>query len=54
MEERLVPKAGFRIETVPVSGFIRKPSWRALKHNLRAVKLAFDASRASARILRAF
>lgn len=54
MEERLVPKAGFRIETVPVSGFIRKPSWRALKHNLRAVKLAFDASRASARILRTF
>lgn len=54
MEERLVPKAGFQIETVPVSGFIRKPSWHAFQHNMQAVKLAFDASRASAKILRDF
>lgn len=54
MEERLVPQAGFELRSVPVSGFIRKPSWRALKHNLRAVKMAFEASAASEKILKEF
>ena len=54
MEEKLVPKAGFRIETVEVSGLIRSMSTKAIRHNLRAVKLAFTASAESARILEKF
>ena len=38
MEEELVPKAGFRLETLLSSGMSRELSWAGLKHNWRAVK----------------
>ncbi|MGN1139145.1 MAG: glycosyltransferase, partial [Ruminococcus sp.] len=33
MEERLVPKSGFRIESITISGFKRQLSFNALKEN---------------------
>ena len=38
MEERLVPAAGFQLEVLPASGMARGKSWRAIKHNARAIK----------------
>ena len=37
MEEELVPKAGYRLHTIPASGMSRERSWEGLKHNLRAI-----------------
>ena len=38
MEERLVPAAGYDLEVLPASGMARGKSWRAIKHNARAIK----------------
>lgn len=54
MEERLVPQAGFTLKTVPVSGFRRKINVQALKHNLKAIRQVFEASKASEKILSEF
>ena len=43
MEERLVPKEGFEIETVDVVGFERKITPRAVKHNFSAAKKAISS-----------
>ena len=37
MEEELVPKAGYRLETISASGIARGRSFGAIKHNIRAV-----------------
>ncbi|MBQ9083935.1 MAG: undecaprenyldiphospho-muramoylpentapeptide beta-N-acetylglucosaminyltransferase [Clostridia bacterium] len=54
MEERLVPQAGFELKTVPVSGFRRKLNMEGIKHNLKAIRQVFEASKASEKILREF
>ena len=54
MEERLVPKAGFKIQSIPVSGFIRKPSWRAIKHNVSAICKVFEGSHEAGKIMKDF
>ena len=38
MEERLVPAAGYDLEVLPASGMARGKSWKAIKHNARAIK----------------
>lgn len=54
MEEELVPKAGYRLETIPASGLSRGKSFRALKHNLRAVNYVLQAVRCCRKIIREF
>lgn len=54
MEERLVPQAGFDFRPITVSGFIRKLSWRGLRHNFVAVRQAVTATQESKRILQEF
>lgn len=54
METRLVPAAGFSIETVDVRGFQRKISLKNVGRNLSAAVHAVTAGAESARILRRF
>ena len=54
MEERLVPQAGFDIQTVEVAGFQRKISLRNVGRNLRALYLVFAASAQAGKIIREF
>lgn len=54
MEEQLVPKAGYRLETIPASGMARGISRNALKHNLRAVGYVFQAVSRCKKIIRDF
>ena len=54
MEEELVPKAGFRLETISVSGLSRGKSFAALKHNARALGYVLKAVGACRKIIREF
>ena len=54
MEEKLVPAAGYRLETIPASGMKRSFSLNALKYNLRSVKYVFQAVGQCKRIIRDF
>lgn len=54
METRLVPAAGYRIETVDVRGFQRRLSLKNVGRNISAAVHAVTAEMASARILREF
>ena len=54
METRLVPKAGYRLETMKVSGFSRKLSPSSLVHNAQAAWQAATAGGRAARIIREF
>lgn len=54
METRLVPAAGYRIETMKVSGFSRKLSPAALGHNVQAAWQAVTAGSRADRIIRDF
>ncbi len=54
METRLVPAAGYRIETVDVRGFQRRLSLKNVGRNMAAAVHAVTAGMDSARILRKF
>ena len=54
MEEELVPKAGYRLETIPASGLSRGKSLAALKHNVKAVGYVLQAVKTCRRIIREF
>ncbi|MBE6917029.1 MAG: undecaprenyldiphospho-muramoylpentapeptide beta-N-acetylglucosaminyltransferase [Ruminococcaceae bacterium] len=54
MEEELVPKAGYRLETLPGSGMSRGKSFAALKKNVKAIKCVLDAVSQCKRIIREF
>ena len=54
MEEELVPKAGYRLVTLPATGMARGKSWKALKHNAYAVKCVFQAVSACKKLIREF
>lgn len=54
MEEKLVPKAGFELKTLPVSGLSRGKNLAAVKKNLLAVKEVLDAVKECKRIFRQF
>jgi UDP-N-acetylglucosamine--N-acetylmuramyl-(pentapeptide) pyrophosphoryl-undecaprenol N-acetylglucosamine transferase len=54
MEEKLVPKAGYRLETIPASGMSRGKSLKALKHNLQAISYVFQAVSRCKKIIRDF
>ncbi len=54
METRLVPAAGYPIETMKVSGFLRKLTPAAIGHNVQAAWQALTASGRADRIIRDF
>lgn len=54
MEETLVPKAGFEIKSITISGFQRRLTPAALKQNVLTVKRTFSSSREAKRILESF
>ncbi len=43
MEEQLVPKAGYRLHTIPASGISRAKTLKGLKHNLQSVSYVLQA-----------
>lgn len=54
MEEKLVPKAGFDMEFITISGFSRSISFGGLKHNLKTVKRTFSSSKEAKKIITDF
>ena len=54
METRLVPAAGYRLETMKVSGFSRKLTPAAIGHNVQAAWQAVTAGSRADRIIRDF
>lgn len=54
MEQELVPKAGFGMEFITISGFKRKISFGALKENIKTVKRTFSSSKEAGRIIENF
>ncbi len=54
MEEELVPKAGFKLHTIPASGMSRGKNFAALKYNLRAVSYIFQAVSSCKKVIREF
>ncbi len=45
IEASLVPKAGYEIEFISANGFTRKKTFKALKHNVKALNTFFATSR---------
>lgn len=54
MEEELVPKAGYRLVTIPASGMSRELSFRGLKENIQAAKNVLQAVKHCKKVLRDF
>ena len=54
METDLVPRAGYRLETVRIDNFQRKPTPANLIHNVRAVSYLFSSRKNADRIIRDF
>ena len=54
MEETLVPKAGFKMEFITISGFSRSISMNGLKHNLKTAKRVFTSSNEAKKIIAGF
>ncbi|MGN0564394.1 MAG: undecaprenyldiphospho-muramoylpentapeptide beta-N-acetylglucosaminyltransferase [Candidatus Heritagella sp.] len=54
MEEKLVPKAGFAMKTIVISGFQRKMTPRAIAHNVKTLTRVVTSSHQARRIIRDF
>ena len=54
MEQTLVPKAGFNMQFITISGFQRRISFEALKQNIQTVKRTFTSSREARQIIKDF
>ena len=54
MEEELVPKAGYRLHTIPASGMSREKSWAGIKHNARAISYVLQAVSSCKKVIRDF
>ncbi len=54
MEEKLVPKAGYELKCIPVSGFSRKPSFNGLKTNIKGIQQIFAGLKACKKIMKEF
>ena len=54
MEEQLVPKAGYKLHTIPASGISREKSFRGLKHNIRSVSYVLQAVKNCKKVIREF
>ncbi len=54
MEEELVPKAGYRLVTLPASGMARGKSLKALSHNIKTISQLIQSVSACKKIIREF
>ncbi len=54
MEEELVPKAGFRLHTIPASGMSREKNFAALKKNFTAVRYVLQSVGNCKKVIREF
>lgn len=54
MEEELVPKAGYRLHTIPASGMSRSFNWEGICHNARAIKYVLQAVGSCKKVIREF
>lgn len=54
MEARLVPQAGYRLETMHVAGFQRKLSWKNVKRNVKAAYYLATSQPRARKIVRQF
>lgn len=54
MEEELIPRAGYRLETFPATGMTRGISLRAVRHNFQAVRWSLHSIRACKKLIREF
>ena len=54
MEEKLVPKAGFAMKTIVISGFQRKMTPKAIAHNVKTLTRVVTSSHQARRIIRDF
>ena len=54
MEEKLVPKAGFDMKTIVISGFQRKMTPKAMVHNVKTVMRVLSSSHQAKAIIKAF
>lgn len=54
MEEKLVPKAGFAMKTIVISGFQRKMTPKAIAHNVKTLTRVVTSSHQARRIIREF
>lgn len=54
MEEELVPKAGYRLHTIPASGLSREFNWEGIKHNIRAASYVLRAVGNCKKVIRNF
>ena len=54
MEEELVPKAGYRLHTIPASGISRERSWEGLKHNCKAISYVLQSVGNCKKVIREF
>ena len=54
MEEDLVPREGFRLETVPVSNYQRSPSLKNMVHNVKTARDLTQAAHLTRNILKSF
>lgn len=54
MEEELVPKAGYRLVTLPASGMARGKSLKALKHNLKTLHQVLRSVSVCKKIIKEF
>ena len=54
MEEQLVPRAGYRLETLPGSGLSRKLNWAGIKKNAKAAANVLTAVSQCKKIIREF
>ena len=54
MEEKLVPKAGYKLELVSACGLERKLSFSAIRNNFLAIKSVIDSIKKCKRIIREF
>lgn len=54
MEEELVPKAGYRLETLPAYGMYRGFSWKVIKRNLLVAKCVIQGLKKCKKIIKEF
>lgn len=54
MEEELVPKAGYRLYTIPASGISRERTWEGLKHNCKAISYVLQSVGNCKKVIREF
>ncbi|MDO4730806.1 MAG: undecaprenyldiphospho-muramoylpentapeptide beta-N-acetylglucosaminyltransferase [Clostridia bacterium] len=54
MEQRLVTKAGYNMETIEISGFSRKITPKGLRHNIKTLKLINESQKKSQKIIEDF